>query len=126
MSHVYKCKALLNAGRAQARDILEAQDALLSARLGLNGALVAYAIARLELMRDLVAEPSATTIVGDSLRDLEAGRAAGARSVLVRTGNGTRTEASARAAGFSEVYDDLKAFAAAEIDRNRAIDGAQQ
>lgn len=80
----------------------------------------------LDLMRDLAAEPADTTLVGDSLRDLEAGRAAGARSVLVRTGNGTSTEASARAAGFNEVYDDLKAFAVAEIDRIRAIDGAQQ
>ncbi len=46
---------LYDAGLAQARDILEAQAALLNARLGLNGALVDYAIARLELMRDLEA-----------------------------------------------------------------------
>ena len=32
--------------------------------------------------------------IGDSLRDLEAAQAAGARPILVRTGNGRRTEAS--------------------------------
>lgn len=46
---------LYDADRAQARDILDAQDALLSARLNLSGALVDYSVARLELMRDLEA-----------------------------------------------------------------------
>ncbi len=51
-------------------------------------------------------------VVGDSARDLEAARAVGARPVLVRTGNGRRTEAEGTA-GDAEVYDDLAAAAAA-------------
>ena len=51
-------------------------------------------------------------VIGDSARDLEAARAVGARPVLVRTGNGRRTEAEG-AAGDAEVYDDLAAAAAA-------------
>lgn len=50
--------------------------------------------------------------VGDSLRDVQAAQAAGALPVLVRTGNGRRTEA----AGLPEsvhVYEDLWAFASA-------------
>ena len=54
----------------------------------------------------------AVPVVGDSARDLEAARAVGARPVLVRTGNGRRTEAEG-AAGDAEVYDDLAAAAAA-------------
>lgn len=51
-------------------------------------------------------------VVGDSARDLEAGRAVGARPMLVRTGNGRRTEAEGKA-GDAEVYDNLAAAAAA-------------
>jgi D-glycero-D-manno-heptose 1,7-bisphosphate phosphatase len=51
-------------------------------------------------------------VIGDSARDLEAARAVGARPVLVRTGNGRRTEAEGEA-GDAEVYDDLAAAAAA-------------
>ena len=52
--------------------------------------------------------------IGDSTRDLEAARAAGATPMLVRTGNGARTEASLpdRLANVA-VYDDLAAAAAA-------------
>lgn len=50
--------------------------------------------------------------VGDSRRDIEAARSAGARPVLVRTGNGSELLASAgeELAGV-EVHDDLAAFA---------------
>jgi D-glycero-D-manno-heptose 1,7-bisphosphate phosphatase len=56
-------------------------------------------------------------VVGDSLRDLEAAEAVGARPILVRSGKGQRTEAAlperfARVA----VYDDLAAVARALID----------
>lgn len=78
------------------------------------------------LMRKLHIDPNRTTVVGDSLRDLQAGQAAGARAVLVRTGNGARTETEARKAGFQEVYDDLAAFASAEIARLQAGVGLQQ
>lgn len=51
-------------------------------------------------------------VIGDSVRDLEAARAVGGRPMLVRTGNGRRTEAEG-SAGDAEVYDDLAAAAAA-------------
>ena len=52
--------------------------------------------------------------VGDSLRDIEAARAAGARPVLVRTGNGRDTEAR-NAAQLADVtvYDTLADFVVA-------------
>jgi D-glycero-D-manno-heptose 1,7-bisphosphate phosphatase len=48
-------------------------------------------------------------MVGDSLRDLEAATAAGARRVLVRTGHGARTQADGIPAAVLpvSVYDDL-------------------
>jgi D-glycero-D-manno-heptose 1,7-bisphosphate phosphatase len=52
-------------------------------------------------------------VIGDSRRDLEAAVAVGARPILVRTGNGRRTEAEW--SGPLEVYDDLAAAAAALI-----------
>lgn len=54
--------------------------------------------------------------VGDSLRDLEAARAAGCEPLLVRTGNGRATEAKLADPGLAQwrtvaVYDDLAAVA---------------
>lgn len=43
---------LLEAGRAQTRDLLEAQDALIDAQNGVTRAIVDHAIARLEFLRD--------------------------------------------------------------------------
>ncbi len=43
----------LEAGRAQIRDVLEAQQALLSARNSLTAAVVSYRVAELELQRDM-------------------------------------------------------------------------
>lgn len=43
----------LQAGRAQIRDVLEAQDALISARNALTSAVVTYRVAELELQRDM-------------------------------------------------------------------------
>ena len=56
-------------------------------------------------------------VVGDSLRDLEAAAAVGARPILVRSGKGLRTEA-ALPERFTRVpvYDDLAAVARALID----------
>lgn len=48
-------------------------------------------------------------IIGDSLRDLEAARAVGARPILVRTGKGARTLAEHPELADGEVYDDLAA-----------------
>ncbi len=55
-------------------------------------------------------------VIGDSLRDIQAAVAVGARPLLVRTGNGNRTEASLpEALGKIEVFDDLAAAAAALV-----------
>jgi D-glycero-D-manno-heptose 1,7-bisphosphate phosphatase len=59
-------------------------------------------------------------VVGDSLRDLEAAVNAGARPILVRTGNGKKTEAALDSAldsafGSVTVFDDLAAAAAALV-----------
>jgi outer membrane protein TolC len=43
----------LQAGRAEVRDVLEAQEALLSAQNALTAALVQYRVAELEMQRDL-------------------------------------------------------------------------
>ena len=57
--------------------------------------------------------------VGDSVRDIEAARAAGARPVLVRTGNGRKAEndLAGKLEGVA-VHDDLAAFAAAVVTRS--------
>ncbi len=57
-------------------------------------------------------------VIGDSARDLEAARAAGATPILVRTGNGTRTESSL-SGDLADVlvYDDLAAAAAALAEK---------
>ena len=59
-------------------------------------------------------------VVGDSLRDLEAAVNAGARPILVRTGNGKKTEAALDSAlgsafGSVRVFDDLAAAATALV-----------
>ena len=57
-------------------------------------------------------------VIGDSARDLEAAVAAGATPILVRTGNGRRTEASLPDWLSSiAVYDDLAAAASALVGR---------
>ncbi|MCS6996144.1 MAG: D-glycero-beta-D-manno-heptose 1,7-bisphosphate 7-phosphatase [Casimicrobiaceae bacterium] len=45
--------------------------------------------------------------IGDSLRDLQAAAAAGARPVLVRTGRGKETEKAPELPGKTRIYDDL-------------------
>ena len=53
-------------------------------------------------------------VIGDSMRDLQAAAAVGARPILVRTGNGRETEAALdRRHGRADVFDDLAAAAAA-------------
>ena len=49
--------------------------------------------------------------IGDSKRDIEAARAAGARPMLVLTGNGARTRAALDRSRLPEVFDDLAAAA---------------
>ncbi len=51
-------------------------------------------------------------VIGDSLRDLQAGSAVGATPILVRTGNGRTTEAALSGSLASiDVFDDLAAAA---------------
>lgn len=49
-------------------------------------------------------------MVGDSLRDLQAGEPVGCRPVLVRTGKGRRTEEKGEGLQGAMVFDDLAAF----------------
>lgn len=49
--------------------------------------------------------------IGDSRRDIEAARAAGARPILVLTGDGKRTAAQLDPADMPEIFDDLAAVA---------------
>jgi D-glycero-D-manno-heptose 1,7-bisphosphate phosphatase len=65
----------------------------------------------IDTMSQFDANPANTVVIGDSLRDIEAGLAAGCRCILVRTGNGRAAEASVRALGITEVFDDLRAAA---------------
>ncbi len=75
-----------------------------------------------DLTRRLNLSPELIPVVGDSWRDIEAARAAGARPVLVRTGNGRRTETThADALRDVVVYDDLAAFAAALVAAQQAL-----
>lgn len=55
---------------------------------------------------------SQLTMVGDSQRDLQAIAAAGGKPVLVRTGNGIKTEQKGLMPEGTQVFDDLAAFAA--------------
>lgn len=65
----------------------------------------------LEAARRFDVDLSASVMIGDKLVDVEAGRSAGCRSILVRTGYGAGEEADLPAG--SEVYDDLLAAARA-------------
>ncbi|HSC79971.1 MAG TPA: D-glycero-beta-D-manno-heptose 1,7-bisphosphate 7-phosphatase [Chitinolyticbacter sp.] len=49
-------------------------------------------------------------MVGDSLRDLQAIAALGGKPVLVRTGNGARTEAAGNLPAGTRVFDNLAAY----------------
>ncbi len=60
---------------------------------------------------------SGQPFVGDSLKDLQAAIAVGAKPVLVRTGNGKTTEIQLDhlTSDKVEVYDDLRAFAQQQV-----------
>lgn len=61
-------------------------------------------------------EMSGVPVIGDSLRDLEAAQAVGARPILVRTGNGINTAKKLPSdLRRVEIYDDLAAAVAALI-----------
>lgn len=65
-----------------------------------------------EIAAHFRADLTRTIFVGDSLKDLETAAAVGAMPILVRTGNGARTEASLpERFRHVRVYDDLAAAA---------------
>lgn len=71
-----------------------------------------------QILRDYPAEPARTWLVGDSLRDLQAGIGSGCKAVLVLTGKGRKTRALLDAhpeqlaiGGDVPVYNDLSSFA---------------
>lgn len=65
-----------------------------------------------DLARRLQVDITRVPFIGDSIADVQAARAAGARPILVRTGNGRRTEAACSAElADVPVYDDLAAAA---------------
>lgn len=68
----------------------------------------------LKAAQDLDLDLARSWMVGDSLRDLQAGEAAGTRSILVRTGKGRAQEQKALAEGGQAaiVEDDLSAAVA--------------
>lgn len=63
--------------------------------------------------RDHGIDPSTSFLVGDSLRDIRSGQSAGCKTVLVRTGNGRKTEKQLAGEGIrcDAVTDDLLAAA---------------
>lgn len=65
-----------------------------------------------------------TVVVGDAVRDLEAARAAGARSALVRTGKGADTDPAAAdwvGADLDAVVAQVLAGQASAVERTRAM-----
>lgn len=70
----------------------------------------------LDLAKRLQVSLDGVPVVGDSLRDLQAAEAAGARPVLVLTGNGQRTKTKHELPGVP-VFTDLAAFADDWIER---------
>lgn len=66
----------------------------------------------LEIGRRMNTPLAGVPMVGDSLRDLQAAAAAGARPVLVLTGKGKKTRADGGLPPGAEIYPDLAAFAA--------------
>ena len=66
----------------------------------------------LEIAKRMNVELEGVPMVGDSLRDLQAAAAAGARPVLVLTGKGRKTRDAGGLPAGTAVYPDLAAFAA--------------
>ena len=68
-----------------------------------------------EAMQRFRATPAETVMIGDSLRDLEAAAAVGAKRILVRTGKGALTQAQGLPAKILPVcvYNDLAQAVAA-------------
>jgi D-glycero-D-manno-heptose 1,7-bisphosphate phosphatase len=70
-----------------------------------------------QIETQLDCSPENQVAIGDSARDLEAAAAIGAQPILVRTGNGAKTEKSLPASDEIPVFDDLAAVARALIEQ---------
>jgi D-glycero-D-manno-heptose 1,7-bisphosphate phosphatase len=66
----------------------------------------------LEIAKRMNVELEGVPMVGDSLRDLQAAVAAGARPVLVLTGKGTKTRDAGGLPAGTVIFPDLAAFGA--------------
>lgn len=73
----------------------------------------------LQAARDLDVDPARSFVVGDTWRDVGLARASGARAVLVRTGEGIRTESNPLRGLEPDVVVDNLAAAASWILTNR-------
>lgn len=62
----------------------------------------------LELLSKFQVVPENTYVIGDSLRDLQAGEAAGCKIILVKTGNGARTLSEHLELNEGLVFDSLE------------------
>ncbi|MCX7961718.1 MAG: D-glycero-beta-D-manno-heptose 1,7-bisphosphate 7-phosphatase [Burkholderiales bacterium] len=65
-----------------------------------------------EIARRLNVELAGVPVAGDSLKDLQAAAAVGARPMLVLTGKGEKTRAAGELPPGTEIYPDLAALAA--------------
>ncbi len=71
----------------------------------------------LEIERRLNIPLAGVPFVGDSLKDMQAATAAGARPILVLTGKGRKTRDAGGLPESTEVYPDLAAFAAQLVEQ---------
>ena len=71
----------------------------------------------LEIERRLNIPLAGVPFVGDSLKDMQAATAAGARPILVLTGKGRKTRDAGGLPESTEVYPDLAAFAAHLVEQ---------
>ncbi|WP_330925079.1 D-glycero-beta-D-manno-heptose 1,7-bisphosphate 7-phosphatase [Candidatus Sororendozoicomonas aggregata] len=62
------------------------------------------------ILHSLAVSPADTWLVGDSLRDIQAGMQAGCKTALVKTGKGQKTLTQQQTLGSTLVFDDLFAF----------------
>jgi D-glycero-D-manno-heptose 1,7-bisphosphate phosphatase len=74
----------------------------------------------LEIERRLNIPLAGVPFVGDSLRDMQAAAAAGARPVLVLTGKGRKTREAGGLPESTEIFPDLAAFAAQLAEQRAA------
>jgi len=78
-----------------------------------------------EIERRLNIPLAGVPFIGDSLKDLQAAAAAGAKHILVLTGKGRKTREAGGLPESTEIYPDLAAFAA-QLSEQRAEARSEQ